>query len=186
MWFRIASFLIRHRLPAVVALFAATLFMGAQIPHLKMQYKYGGLLPQDDPSEVAHERLLDSFGAEGNVLLVGIEDPRIRTGEGLQAWHDLAESIRALRVTVDGAPAVIIDSVFALSNAFEVVKHPTLKQFVLSPVAPDVVDPPVGALPLSDARADSIVNKVRTLPFYDGLLYNPDNDATLMMVVFTC
>lgn len=184
MWFRIASFLIRHRLPAVVALFAATLFMGAQIPHLKMQYKYGGLLPQDDPSEVAHARFLDSFGAEGNVLLVGIEDPRIRTGEGLQAWHDLAESIRALRVTVDGAPAVIIDSVFALSNAFEVVKHPTLKQFLLSPVAPDVVDPPVGALPLTDARADSIVNKVRTLPFYDGLLYNPDNDATLMMVVF--
>ena len=29
-----------------------------------------------------------------------------------------------------------------------------------------------------------MVEAVRALPFYEGLLYNEDNDATLMMVVF--
>jgi len=58
MWLRIASSLIRHRLPAVLVLLAITVFMGLQIPNLKMQYKYGGILPEDDPSELAHARFL--------------------------------------------------------------------------------------------------------------------------------
>ena len=183
MWLRIASFLIRHRLPAVLALFAATVFMGIQIPNLEMQYKYGGILPEDDPAELAHAKFLESFGAEGNVLLIGVEDDRLRTAEGLMHWHALAEEIRALRVTVDGQPTVIIDSVFAITNAFEVVKHPTDKSFVLQPLAPDLLDA-AGDATITDERAGEIVDAVRGLPFYDGLLYNPENDATLMMVVF--
>lgn len=183
MWLRIASFLIRHRLPAVLALFAATVFMGIQIPNLEMQYKYGGILPEDDPAELAHAKFLESFGAEGNVLLIGVEDDRLRTAEGLMQWHALAEEIRALRVTVDGQPTVIIDSVFAITNAFEVVKHPTDKSFVLQPLAPDLLDAG-GDATITDERAGEIVDAVRGLPFYDGLLYNPENDATLMMVVF--
>ena len=124
MWSRIASFLIRHRLPAVVGLFVITLLMAVPIPELGMQYKYGGILPEDDPAELAHARFLESFGAEGNVLVIGVEDARLRTAEGLTQWHALAEEIRALRVTVDGQPTVIIDSVFAITNAFEVVKAP--------------------------------------------------------------
>ena len=184
MWLRIASFLIRHRLPAVLALFAATVFMGIQIPNLEMQYKYGGILPEDDPAEVAHAKFLESFGAEGNVLLIGVEDDRLRTAEGLMQWHALAEEIRALRVTVDGQPTVIIDSVFAITNAFQVVKHPTDKSFVLQPLAPDVLDAGGDDTEITDERAGEIVDAVRGLPFYDGLLYNPENDATLMMVVF--
>jgi len=183
MWLRIASFLIRHRLPAVLALFAATVFMGIQIPNLEMQYKYGGILPEDDPAELAHAKFLESFGAEGNVLLIGVEDGRLRTAEGLMQWHALAEEIRALRVTVDGQPTVIIDSVFAITNAFEVAKHPTDKSFVLQPLAPDLLDA-AGDATITDERAGEIVDAVRGLPFYDGLLYNPENDATLMMVVF--
>ena len=183
MWLRIASYLIRHRLPAVLALFAATVFMGVQIPNLEMQYKYGGILPEDDPAELAHAKFLESFGAEGNVLLIGVEDDRLRTAEGLMQWHALAEEIRALRVTVDGQPTVIIDSVFAITNAFEVAKHPTDKSFVLQPLAPDLLDA-AGDATITDERAGEIVDAVRGLPFYDGLLYNPENDATLMMVVF--
>ena len=184
MWLRIAFFLIRHRFFTVFVLFVLSVFMGMQIPQLKMQYKYGGILPKEDPSEQAHVQFLESFGAEGNVLVIGVEDPRLRTAEGLNQWHKLAEDIRALRVTVDGKPTVIIDSVFAITNAFEVLKHPAEKSFLLQPVAPDMVDAQPNAPPLTDDRANEIVDRVRSLPFYDGLLYNPENEATLMMVIF--
>ena len=160
----------------------ATVFMGLQIPKLEMQYKHGGILPPDDPVEVAHARFLESFGAEGNVMLIGVEDDRLHTAEGLLAWHQLAEDIRALRVQVDGQPKAIIDSVFAFPNAFKVEKHPTEKRFLLSPVAPDLLGE--GLDSLTDARAKEVVDAVRALPFYEGLLFNEDNDATLMMVVF--
>ena len=166
----------------VLALGAATVFMGLQIPKLEMQYKHGGILPPDDPVELAHARFLESFGAEGNVMLIGVEDDRLHTAEGLLAWHQLAEDIRALRVQVDGQPKAIIDSVFAFPNAFKVEKHPTEKRFLLSPVAPDLLGE--GLDSLTDARAKEVVDAVRALPFYEGLLFNEDNDATLMMVVF--
>ena len=101
MWSRLASILIRHRMPTVLTLGVLTVFMGSQIPNLKMQYKYGGILPDDDPAELAHARFLESFGAEGNVLVIGVEDSQLRTGAGLFAWHELAEEVRALRVVVD-------------------------------------------------------------------------------------
>ena len=56
----------------VMALFAVTVFLGLQIRDLKMQYKYSGILPEDDPTELAHARFLESFGAEGNVLIIGV------------------------------------------------------------------------------------------------------------------
>ena len=115
MWSRIASFLIRHRFTTVVCLLGITVLMALSIPDLGMQYKYGGILPEDDPTELAHARFLESFGAEGNVLVIGVEDARLRTAEGLNQWHELAEEIRALRVMVDGQPTVIIDSVFAIT-----------------------------------------------------------------------
>ena len=156
----------------------------AASPNLGMQYKYtAGSCPRTIPAELAHAKFLESFGAEGNVLLIGVEDDRLRTAEGLMQWHALAEEIRALRVTFDGQPTVIIDSVFAITNAFEVAKHPTDKSFVLQPLAPDLLDA-AGDATITDERAGEIVDAVRGLPFYDGLLYNPENDATLMMVVF--
>ena len=139
MWLRIASFLIRHRLPAVLVLLAITVFMGLQIPNLKMQYKYGGFCLRTIPRSWPMLGSLRRLGPEGNVLLIGVEDDRLRTAEGLQ-WHGLAEQIRTLRVTVDGKPTVIIDSVFAITNAFEVVKHPAEKSFLLQALAPDLLE----------------------------------------------
>ena len=156
--------------------------MGLQIPDLKMQYKYGGILPEDDPAELAHANFLETFGAEGNVLVIGVEDQRIRTAEGLLAWNKLAEDIRDLRVEVNGRPTVIIDSVFAIPNAFGVVAAKGV--FELQPIAPDMVSRGPTSEALTDARANEIVESVRALPFYEGLLYTKDNDATLMMVVF--
>ena len=66
-----------------------------------------------------------------------------------------------LRVMVDGQPTVIIDSVFAITNAFEVVKHPS-ENPLLEPVAPDMVDAQLNAPPLTDARANEIVDRVRS------------------------
>ena len=83
MWLRIASLLIRNRLPLVLALGVATVFMGLQIPKLEMQYKHGGILPPDDPVEVAHARFLESFGAEGNVMLIGVAAPAQTTTGGM-------------------------------------------------------------------------------------------------------
>ena len=66
-------------------------------------------------------------------------------------WRGTSSRRRFARAArqVDGQPTVIIDSVFAFTNAFMVVKAPTEKRFLLSPVAPDLLSE---GLPRADRR----------------------------------
>jgi predicted RND superfamily exporter protein len=56
MWNNIASVLIRQRLLCLVLLALGTVFMAMQIPNLRLQYTFSGLLPEDDPIALDYER----------------------------------------------------------------------------------------------------------------------------------
>ena len=89
MWSRLATFILRARLPILLVLAAITAGMATRIDDLGIRYKFGGLLPDDDPSLVAYNEFLDQFGEEGNVVALGIEDGRLDSLEVFRAWWDL-------------------------------------------------------------------------------------------------
>lgn len=186
MWTRIAAILIRQRLWLLLILGLGTVYMGWQIPDVRLQYQFGGLLPKTDSTAIAYERFKEVFGTEGNVMLLGAELEPLRSPEGLRAWDELAESIRRMDVrrdtTDDGVdnpvPVPLIDSVFCFTRAFDVQKDSVERRFVLVPLLPRVE--------LDSALSDSVVSafysRLFELPFYEGLLFNPEHDATLMTV----
>ncbi|HIB76813.1 MAG TPA: RND family transporter [Flavobacteriales bacterium] len=179
MWSKIASLLLRYRFFVLIALGGLTVFMGSYIPKLRLVYEFDGLLPETDSTFIDHERFLEHFGAEGNLLVIGVEDSKIYEAEGFQAWFDLAEEIRDVRVDVDGKSTVIIDSVFCVTHAFTVEKDTSDATFRVVPLASDLTR---GGPALSQERVDEIYAQVRDLPFYDGVLFSEKSDATLMMV----
>ena len=77
MWSRLATFILRGRLPILLVLAAITAGMAMRIDELGIRYKFGGLLPDDDPALVAYNDFLDEFGEEGNVVALGIQDGRL-------------------------------------------------------------------------------------------------------------
>jgi uncharacterized protein len=179
MWSKIASILLRYRFAVLIALGGMTFFMGTYIPHLRLVYEYGSLLPEDDSTYIDYIRFLDHFGAEGNLLVLGVDDSKIYDSEGFQNWYDLAADIRDVRVMVDGVETEIIDSVFSVSQAFTVKKDTSDATFKIVPLAADLTR---GGPVLSQERVDEIYAQVRGLPFYDGVLFSNKSDATLMMV----
>jgi len=179
MWSNIASILLRYRFLVLVALGGATAYMGSYIPKLQLVYEFGGLLPEDDSTRLDFERFVEHFGAEGNMMVIGVEDDFLFTTEGFQSWFELAEDIRDIRVDVDGAPTVIIDSVFSLTQAFRVLADSTTRSFKALPIAHDLVR---GGPALSQERVDDIFFEIHNLPFFNGVLYTDSSDATLMMV----
>jgi predicted RND superfamily exporter protein len=178
MWNRIASIVLRQRNALLAILGALTVFLGWHIPDIRLQYTFGGLLPADHPTYIAHERFLNQFGGEGSVLVIGTESAKLTTPEGFQAWYELAESIRAF--DADQAEEGLIDSVFSLTHAFRLEKDTVERKFRLVPVLP-AGSLEVGGKP-SEAFVDSARRAIRDLPFYRGLLWTEDSDATLMMV----
>ena len=75
--------------------------MALQIPNLRLQYTFGGLLPSTDSTAIEYERFIENFGTEGNVLLIGADARVLRTPAGIQAWYELAESIRLMDTSRD-------------------------------------------------------------------------------------
>ena len=179
MWSRIASILLRYRFAVLLVLGGITFYMGSKIPNLRMVYEFGGLLPKDDPTRLEFENFIEHFGAEGNIMVLGVEDPKVYTAEGFQSWYELAEEIREVNVQVNGVETQIIDSVFCISHAFTVEKDTAKRAFKVAPLASDLTR---GGPSLTQERVDSIVQKVRSLEFFDGVLYTDSSDATLMMV----
>ena len=179
MWSRIADILLQYRLVVLIVLGLVTFYMGTLIPDLRLVYEFGGLLPKDHTTRVEFEDFVEHFGAEGNLMVLGVDDPYIYSSEGLQSWHELAEDIKEVKVKFDGVETDIIDSVFCISNAFTVEKDSASRSFIVEPIASDFTR---GGPALSQERVDEIVEKVKSLEFFDGVLHQEGTDATIMMV----
>ncbi|MGB1573167.1 MAG: efflux RND transporter permease subunit, partial [Flavobacteriales bacterium] len=180
MWYRLATIILRGRLPILIALAVMTAGMATRIDELGIRYKFGGLLPDDDPALVAYNDFLEEFGEEGNVVALGIEDGRLDSLEVFRAWWDLDSVLRAVHVPVDslkpdGTPweVHVVDSVFGFRTAVELVRVDDPKSFVMEPV--------FGSMPADQATLDSTLDRLRSLPFYDGFLHT-ESGATIQMI----
>lgn len=149
----------------LVAVVSITAFMGYRATKVGMNYKHGGLLPSTDSAYVEYERFLQQFSEDGNVIVVGVEGGDLYTAENFRAWYELGRSLR----TVNG-----VDSVFSEAHLFELVREDDPPRFTVRPVMQEP--------PRDQAGMDSLLARVRSLPFYDGLLYNDSTKASLMMV----
>ena len=186
MWNKVAGVLIRQRLLWLLVLGIGTLYIGSNIPNIRLQYQFGGLLPATDSTAIAYEEFKSVFGTEGNVMVIGSELSPLQSAKALSAWDGLAHSIRTMEVvrdtTEDGKdnPVLVplIDSVFCMTAAFDVVRDTADRRFLLRPLLPDSV----WHNGLTDEAASAFFERLFELPFYEGLLYNEERDATLMTV----
>ncbi len=165
MWAWLSSRILRNRNGILVVLGLVTLFLGYEMKNVKLSYKFGGLLPKTDSAFVQYEELLARFSEDGNIIVLGVEDPRLYELDHFKAWWQLGHDLKS-------QPGV--DSVFSEAHIYTLMRDDSLKRFRLKAV--------VGRQPESQSEVDSLVRRVRDLPFYSGLLYNDSTHASLMMV----
>jgi predicted RND superfamily exporter protein len=164
MWAWLSSRILRNRTGILVVLALITAFFAYEMKHVQVSYKFGGLLPKSDSAYVHYEELHASFSEDGNVIVLGVQDSALYRLEHFQAWWQLGHDLKAQ----DG-----VDSVFSEAHVFDLVRDDSLRRFNLMPL--------VKRMPTTQAGVDSIVQRVRDLPFYRDLLYN-DRGTSLMMV----
>ncbi len=165
MWAWLSSRILRNRTGILVVLGLITLFLGYEMKNVKVSYKFGGLLPRSDSAYVHYDELHSKFSEDGNVIVLGVQDPRLYELEHFKAWWQLGHDLKAQ----EG-----VDSVFSEAHLYELVRDDSLKRFQLSSVVPHI--------PASQEEVDAIKAKVRDLPFYKDLLYNDSSGTSLMMV----
>ncbi len=165
MWEKISGFILRKRIPLLAGILLVTAFMAYKAQFVTMSYKFGGILPKDDSTQVEYERFTKRFSQDGNVLVLGISDSNLYSYPTFAQWYTLGNELKA----VDG-----IDSVFSEAHLYTLLKNEKERKFEVSKV--------VSRRPESEAEVDSLRRVIKSLPFYKDILYNDSTKASLMML----
>ncbi|WP_238480288.1 efflux RND transporter permease subunit [Mangrovibacterium lignilyticum] len=137
--------------------------MAYQATKVEMSYEHSQLLPKKDSAYIDYEHFRDLFGEEGNLIVVGVEDPDFFKLSHFRKWQELNKDLK----TIDG-----VENMISASSTFNLTKDTKERKFVTSPIFPDEV--------VSQDELDSLANSFHSLPFYKGLLYNPKTSAYVL------
>lgn len=165
MWEKTAGFILRNRVVLLAVVVVVTVFMAFQARTVTMSYKFGGILPEDDSTQIEYDRFTDRFSEDGNILVLGVQSNQLHTYPTFAKWYTLGYDLKA----IEG-----IDSVFSEAHLYTLKKNAEEKKFDVQKV--------VQRRPESPAEVDSLKKEINSLPFYRNLLYNDSTNASLMML----
>ncbi len=165
MWKNLARLVIRHRVFLLVLLLASTAVMGYYASKIKLSYEFSKAIPTDNPRYRDYVNFKETFGDDGNLLVVGIQTDQLFNLKTFIDYRELHSRLKKLPAVEDvlSVPAAVMlekDSAGERLNAVRIFSDSIRTQ------------------PTLDSAALVFYN----LPFYRSLLYNPETNAWLMGV----
>ncbi|MBM3930006.1 MAG: RND transporter, partial [Sphingomonadales bacterium] len=157
-WFGIARFILRQRGPLLAVVLTLTAFMAYQASEIRMSYHGNRLIPESDSDFIAYQDFRDKFGADGNVMVVGLQSRRLTDPSLMQQWVKLSERIRNI-------PGVV--RCYSVADLPILLRNDSTRSFEFKPRFQD------GAW----FQGGAAFGKT-----YERLLINPETSTTLMAV----
>lgn len=164
MWAKISSIILRNRILilSIVGLLTVVMFYFSR--RVEMSFQMAQILPPSDKTYQDYKKFRAVFGEEANVIILAIKDPDFFKKTNLQAWINFENSIKKIPY---------VEWTLSPASSFVLTLNDSLKKFENTPL--------INAPPTSEAEADSIAKKFTSLPFYKGVLWNPDSNAFIML-----
>ena len=165
MWKQLGEFVLRFRILLLFVLVALTALMGFYASKVKLSYEFSKAIPIDNPKYQDYLQFRNTFGDDAGMLVIGIQTDSLFQEKTFKAYRELQQNIRQQPfvedvLAVPGAVALMKDSVEEKLNARRIFDSTNITQSAL----------------------DSSRAFFESLPFYQGLLYNPLTHAYLMAV----
>jgi len=158
-WGAVARLILRNRIGIILVVAAATYFFGQQWDKMRFTYTEANLLPDEHEVNLKYNAFLETFGEEGNLIVLGVKDSSLFSVEKLNAWNALASSFKSYDE---------VETVVAISDLQKLIKNNTTKQFDLEPFIVDSIS--------SVAQLETLQKQLfEQYPFYDNFLFNKDS-----------
>jgi hypothetical protein len=166
MWFKLSQIILRNRIIILSLLFIVTVIMAFfAITSLKLDNKYGNMLPKESPSQSSYLKFKEMFGEDGGTLVFAIQTDSLYTEKNFKKWKELGDKILAY----DGIESVVSEAnLYTIDNNTEASKFEARKIFTDTTYATKSID--------------SIKREIRNNPLYNDLLYTIEGNVSLMMI----
>ncbi len=142
---------------------------------VELAYDNPKFIPDDDPDYIAYNEFKKLFGDDGSVMVVGIKSDQLNKLDFFNEWYDLTYELEKTQG---------IKRILSISNIKNVVKTTSLATF-----EEDTFETVVFAdelfikqKPKTQAELDSVLEGIRNLKFYEGLLFKDSNNFTLLAI----
>ncbi|REJ80556.1 MAG: patched family protein [Bacteroidetes bacterium] len=162
-----ARIIIRYRYATLFTLLALTGMMAFFACKVQLSYEGAKILPPTDSTYSEYLKFKAKFGEDGTVMVIGFQNERIWDKAVFCDWYDLTNRIK----NVEG-----IQEVVSIGRSFYVERNDSSHRLDFKPL--------ISQRPSSQAEVDSIRKRFMNLPFYEGLLYNPETNSTLVAITF--
>ena len=73
MWYQLGKWVLRNRLPLLIAVLLATAVMTYFASKVQMSYDFAKAIPVDHPKFLEYQAFKQKFGEDGNLLVIGFE-----------------------------------------------------------------------------------------------------------------
>ena len=163
MWEKLAVFIIRFRLSLVAVLAAITVFMAYKAKDVEMTYDFAQVVSEKDPDMRYFRQFKRTFGEDGNVLVIGLQDSSIYKLGNFNEFRQLTDTL----AKVQG-----VNGVLSVSKLLNISKDTAINSF--KSVA--VFKTP----PRSQGELDSLMRVANSIELYKGQLISPTTGATLL------
>ncbi len=166
MWQFIANIILRNRFLIIGILTLLTVLFGYNAATgLKLDNKYGFILPNESPAKMNYEKFKEMFGEDGGTLVLAIQTDSLYTEDLFLKWKTLGDSI----LKYDGVLAVVSEAtLFSVENNIE------KESFEVHKIFSDIQ--------YQEKSISEIEHEVKRVPFYRNILYNDSANVSLMMI----
>ena len=165
MWETIARLVLKFRLLLLILLLSVTGYMAFRASRVQLSYDFTKTIPTDNPKYQAYQEFRQRFGEDGNVLVIGMQTDKLFQ---LDVFSDY------IRFTEELKKVPGVEDILGVSAAVNLVRDSTTERPRAVPIFPEH--------PSSQAQIDSGKAVFLGLPFYRGLMYNPETNTWLTAV----
>lgn len=162
MWYRLGQAILKHRITLLILLFAATAVMAYYASKVQLSYEFAKAIPTDNQKYLDYQAFKEKFGEDGGLLVIGIQTDQFYTLKNFTALTQLHKDLKSV-------PGV--ENVLSIPEAVTLVKNDSTSSLVSARIFP--------VQTTLQQQVDTGKKVFENLPFYKGLLYNPDTHAYL-------
>ncbi len=165
MWDKIATFILKQRTIFLIAILAFTGIMGYYATKVELEYQLQRLAPKNDPDLIAYQKFQKTFGMDHNKVVIGFTTEKLFELKHFKQYHQMCDSIGKIHG---------VRSLLSPSHLYSLTLD-TGGKFQMSPF--------INQIPASQIELDSLHALFLDMKFYQGLLYNDQTKASLMVIV---
>ena len=163
MWHRLGKSILKYRIQLILVTIAITAILGYQASKVQLSYDFSRAIPTDHPKYKAYLNFKKTFGEDGNLLTVGFITTNYFSPENFNATSRFIEAVKQ----VDG-----VEDIISVNGAALLKKNDSTGKLDAIKIFPNLAE--------SQLQLDTLKNVFFSLPFYRGLLYNPETKAYLI------